>query len=149
MYWNKPEASAETFVDGWCRTGDLGRINEGGLLVIAGRKKDMIRSGGENIYPAEIEDVLCRHELIREAAAVAVPDERWIESVCAVVVPVEGAELTEEDVKAHCAGLLAGYKRPRYVVIADSLPRNPSGKVLKKDIREQVKDLPSRLPAKD
>jgi fatty-acyl-CoA synthase len=121
-------------------------MNEGGLLVIAGRKKDMIRSGGENIYPAEVEDVLCRHEGIREAAAVAVPDERWIESVCAVVVPVEGATLTEEEVKAFCAERLAGYKRPRYVVFVDALPRNPSGKVLKKSLREQMRDLPSSLP---
>lgn len=142
MYWNKPEASAETFVDGWCRTGDLGRINEGGLLVIAGRKKDMIRSGGENVYPAEIEDVLCRHEGIREAAAVAVPDERWIESVCAVIVTADGVELSEDDVKAWCAQYLAGYKRPKHVVFVDALPRNPSGKVLKKDIREQVRSLP-------
>jgi fatty-acyl-CoA synthase len=142
MYWNKPAESAATFVDGWCRTGDLGRMNEGGLLVIAGRKKDMIRSGGENIYPAEIEDVLCRHELIREAAAVAVPDEKWIESVCAVIVLVEGATLTEDEVTSFCAERLAGYKRPRYVLFVDALPRNPSGKVLKRDLREQVRSLP-------
>lgn len=140
-YWQRPDASAETFVDGWCRTGDLGRLTDEGLLCIAGRKKDMIRTGGENVYPAEVEDVLMRHEGVREAAVVAVPDARLIEAVCAVVVPVEGTSVTEDDVITHCRQSLAGYKCPRHVIFSDELPRTPSGKLMKYKLREANRDL--------
>lgn len=135
-YWNKPEATAATFVDGWCRTGDLAVV-ERGALRIAGRKKDMIRSGGENIYPAEIEDLLLRHPDIAEAAVIGIADPIYIEAVCAVVVPRAGAVLSQEDVIGYCAHHLAGYKKPRRVVFVDELPRNPSHKIIKSDLRQR------------
>ena len=142
-YWQRPEASAETFVDGWCRTGDLGRLTADGLLAIAGRKKDMIRTGGENVYPAEVEDVLMRHSRVREAAVIAVPDARYIETVCAVIVPAGGETVTAEDIVRHCREQLAGFKCPRHVVFADELPRTPSGKLMKYRLRETYRELGS------
>ena len=136
-YWQKPEATAATFVDGWCKTGDLG-IVEDGALRISGRKKDMIRSGGENIYPAEIEDILLRHPQIADAAVVGVPDPVYLETVCAVVVVAPGTRMTEEDVIAHCTQHLAGYKKPRKVVFVDELPRTASQKVIKYQLRERL-----------
>lgn len=138
-YWNQPEATAATFVDGWCRTGDLGKLTSTGL-VVTGRKKDMIRSGGENIYPAEIEDVLARHPKIRDVAVIGIPDPVFIETVCAVIVVVEGASLTEEEVVRHCARHLAGYKKPRYVRFVEDLPRTASSKVQKYRLRDQFVD---------
>lgn len=135
-YWNKPEETAATFTDGWCHTGDLGIVTDG-TLSIAGRKKDMIRSGGENISPAEIEDVLLRHPAVVDAAVVGVPDPQYVEAVCAVVVlndqPASEAELVE-----HCRIHLAGFKKPRHVVFVDELPRTPSQKIQKFKIREMV-----------
>ncbi len=142
-YWQRPEATAETFTDGWCHTGDLGRLTGQGLLCIAGRRKDMIRTGGENVYPVEVEDILMRHPGIREAAAVAVPDARYIESVCAVVVPVAGSGLSEQGVVDHCRQYLAGYKCPRHIVFRDSLPRTPSGKLMKYRLRDAYRHLGS------
>lgn len=139
-YWNKPEANAETFVDGWCRTGDLGRVEASGL-AITGRKKDMIRSGGENIYPAEIEDVLARHPKVSDVAVIGVPDPAFIETVCAVVVAVEGEELSEEEVVEHCRRHLASYKKPRHVRFLDELPRTASAKVQKYLLRERFADV--------
>ncbi len=135
-YWQRPEANAETFVDGWCRTGDLGRLNDAGLLCISGRKKDMIRSGGENVYPAEVEDVLMRLDGIREAAVIAVPHPRFIETVCAVVVAKDGVTLSADAIVDHCRQHLAAYKCPKHVVFADTLPRTPSGKLMKYRLRE-------------
>ena len=142
-YWNRPDATAETFVDGWCRTGDLGRFTDNGLLCIAGRKKDMIRTGGENVYPAEVEDILMRHPDIREVAVIAVPDPKFIETVCAVVVRGADADIDEQAVVQHCRQSLAGYKCPRHVIFADSLPRTPSGKLMKYKLRESHRSLGS------
>lgn len=136
-YWNRPEANAETFVDGWCRTGDIGRVDGEGLLSITGRAKDMIKSGGENIYPIEIEEVLTAHPAIADAAVIGVPDPRYQETVCAVVVRGAGAELEAAEVVAHCVERLAGYKKPRHVVFVDELPRTASGKVRKFVLRER------------
>jgi len=140
-YWGNPEATAQTFVDGWCRTGDIGLVNEDGLLVISGRKKDMIRSGGENIYPAELEDVLMRHPAIKEAAVIGVAHARLSETVCAVVVPIAGAQVSETEVIEHCVAHLASYKKPRYIVFTDALPRTASGKVIKQVLREHYQGL--------
>jgi fatty-acyl-CoA synthase len=146
-YWGRPQESAETFVDGWCITGDLGRVNDAGLLVITGRKKDMIKSGGENIYPAEIEQVLTRHPAIEDAAAIGVPDPTYQETVCVVVVPKRGEELPEEEVVEHCRRHLASYKKPRYVIVASELPRTASGKVMKHVLRERYAHLGSERAA--
>lgn len=137
-YWNKPEATMETFVDGWCRTGDLGLVQDG-ALHIAGRKKDMVRSGGENIYPSEIEDLLLRHPSISEAAVIGIPDPVFTEAVCAVVVPKPGAAVSDQDVIAYCAQHLAGFKKPKRVVFVNSLPRTPSHKIIKSELRERYR----------
>ncbi|OZC63537.1 hypothetical protein CH306_26685 [Rhodococcus sp. 15-725-2-2b] len=138
-YWNKPEETAATFVDGWCKTGDLG-IVETGALRIAGRKKDMIRSGGENISPAEIENVLIQHPDIVDAAVVGIPDPTYVEAVCAVVVTTPTSNLTENDVVAFCTTRLAGYKKPRKVVFLPELPRTASQKIQKFKLRRDLSD---------
>ena len=135
-YWQKPEITKQTFVDGWCRTGDLGVIDNGALRV-SGRKKDMIRSGGENIHASEIENVLLRHDGIADAAVIGIPDPVYTETVCAVVVLAKGASLTAEEVVAHCSTSLASFKKPRKVVFVDELPRTASQKVLKYQLRER------------
>ena len=137
-YWQNPGATAETFVDGWCRSGDLGRIGEAGQLVIAGRAKDMIKTGGENVYPAEVEQVLVLHPAVADAAVIGLPDERLDEIVCAVVVLEPGAVLDEAAVVEHCRAHLAGYKKPRRVTFVEALPRTPSGKVTKFVLRDEL-----------
>ncbi|PRZ41965.1 fatty-acyl-CoA synthase [Antricoccus suffuscus] len=141
-YWGRPDATAETFVDGWCRTGDNGYTNEAGLLVVSGRKKDMIRSGGENIYPAELEDVLIRHEAVQDVAVIGVPDPKYNETVCAVIVQAPGKTLTEQEIVEFSREHLAGYKKPRFVVFVSELPRTPSGKIMKFVLREKYQGIP-------
>ncbi|MEI2664078.1 AMP-binding protein [Rossellomorea sp. LJF3] len=136
-YWRKPDATRKTFVNGFCRTGDLGQFDQDGYLTIAGRKKDMIRSGGENIYAAEIEDVIYRLDGIREVSIIGIPDPQYIEAVCAVVVKKEGANLTEQEIINFCKGQLASYKKPKKVIFVKELPRTPSGKVQKFLLRNQ------------
>ena len=135
-YWNLPEASAEALRGGWMHTGDAAIIDEQGYLFIQDRVKDMIVSGGENIYPREVEEVLYQHPDIAEAAVIGVPDERFGEAVKAIVVLRESMTANAEGIMDFCKGRLAGYKRPRSVDFVSALPRNPSGKVLKKELRE-------------
>jgi long-chain acyl-CoA synthetase len=138
-YWNKPEATAETFVDGWLHTGDLARIDADGLLYIVDRKKDMINRGGENVYSIEVENALASAPGVGEAAAVGVPDEMMGEKVGAAIVPTAGATLDVAAVIAHCRERLADFKVPQYVaVLAEPLPRNPGGKVLKAQLRDET-----------
>jgi fatty-acyl-CoA synthase len=140
-YWQRPDANAETFRDGWCRTGDLGRIDDGGFLFLAGREKDMIRSGGENIYPAEIEALLTKAPHVADAAVVAVPHPRYNEVGCAVVVPMPGETIDVAALRRLCADNLARFKVPHHFVIADSLPRTPSGKVKKYELQAEHSSL--------
>lgn len=140
-YWNKPEATAKTFIDGWCHTGDLGVLDAEGFLAISGRKKDMIRSGGENIYPVEVEDVLIRHEAVQDVAVVGIPDPKYIETVCAVIVTKPGRSVTDQELLEFTYGKLARYKKPRSFVFLDELPRTASGKVQKFRLREEFKHL--------
>ena len=138
-YWNKPDETAETFVDGWLHTGDLARIDEEGLLYIVDRKKDMINRGGENVYSIEVENALAGAPGVGEAAVVAVPDEMMGEKVGAVIVPAAGAQLDVDAVIAYCRANLADFKVPQYVALSDEpLPRNPSGKLLKKQLRDET-----------
>ena len=135
-YWNLEEASREALRGGWMHTGDAGRMDEEGYLYISDRVKDMIVSGGENVYPREVEEVLFQHAAVADVAVIGVPDEKWGECVKAIVVVREGATVVAEEILAHCHGKLAGYKRPRSVDFVETLPRNPSGKVLKRELRE-------------
>ena len=138
-YWNKPEATAETFVDGWLHTGDLARVDGDGLLYIVDRKKDMINRGGENVYSIEVENALAGAPGVGEAAVVAVPDEMMGEKVGAVIVPAGGSELDVDAVIAYCRDHLADFKVPQYVATrGEPLPRNPGGKLLKKQLRDET-----------
>lgn len=134
-YWNRPDANAETFIDGWCRTGDLGKVDAEGFLTVAGRKKDMIRSGGENIYASEIENVLMRHPCIADVAVIGIPDPKYIEAVCAVIIPKDQNWQDEEAVINYCKQHLAGYKKPKAVHFVDHIPRTASGKIQKFKLR--------------
>jgi acyl-CoA synthetase (AMP-forming)/AMP-acid ligase II len=136
-YWNLPEQSAEALRGGWLHTGDAGVLDTEGFLYIQDRVKDMIVSGGENVYPREVEDVLYQHPAVADVAVIGVPDERFGEAVKAIVVLKAGHEAGAEVLLEHCKGRLGGYKRPKSVDFVDVLPRNPSGKVLKKELREK------------
>ncbi|MEQ9642733.1 MAG: long-chain fatty acid--CoA ligase [Alphaproteobacteria bacterium] len=134
-YWNKPEATAETITDGWLHTGDAARFDEDGYYYIVDRWKDMYISGGENVYPAEVENVIYQLPHVAEVAIIGVPDERWGEVGCAVVAVKPGQLLEETDVLRHCQDKLARYKQPKSVRFVDALPRNATGKVLKRELR--------------
>ena len=136
-YWGRPDATAEILVDGWFHTGDIGKRDADGYFYILDRKKDMIISGGENVYPAEVEDVLYQHPHVKEVAVIGVQHSRWGETVRAVVVVKEGTSLTEQDVIAFAEGKLARFKQPKSVMFTDTLPRNPTGKVIKFELREK------------
>jgi len=136
-YWNKPEATADALRGGWLHTGDIGYLDEDGYLYITDRKKDMIISGGSNIYPREIEEVICRHPGVFEVAVIGVPDARWGEATRALVVAREGHRLTEADIVEHCRRHLASYKKPQSVEFLPALPKNAYGKVLKRELRER------------
>jgi acyl-CoA synthetase (AMP-forming)/AMP-acid ligase II len=135
-YWNLPEETAGAIRGEWFHTGDAGYLDEDGYLYIYDRVKDMIVSGGENIYPAEVESALYGHPAIADVAVIGVPDERWGEAVKAIVVKKPGAEVGESDIIAHARERIAGYKVPKSVDFAEALPRNPSGKVVKRELRE-------------
>jgi fatty-acyl-CoA synthase len=137
-YWGKPEATAEAFAGGWFHSGDLVRQDEDGYFYVVDRKKDMIISGGENIYCAEVEDVLAGHPKVAEVALIGVPDSKYGEAPLAVVAPRDAADPpTSEELAAWCREKLARYKNPREYSIVGALPRNPSGKVLKTALRQE------------
>lgn len=136
-YFNRPEANAEAFRDGWFHTGDVARMDPEGYLYIVDRKKELVVSGGYNVYSKEVEQVLLRHPDIIDAAVVGVPDETYGEAVAAFIELRPGARLAAEFVIEHCRTQLAGYKKPRHVVFVDSLPRNSLGKVLKSELRRR------------
>jgi long-chain acyl-CoA synthetase len=137
-YWNLPDATAATLVDGWVHTGDAGIVDEDGYLFIRDRIKDMIIVAGENVYPAEIENVITKHPGVAEAAVVGVPDQRWGEAVHAFVVRVPGTEeVAAGDLAAFVQGKLAAFKAPLRYEFLDAVPRNPSGKILRRELRQR------------
>ncbi|MGH2450659.1 MAG: long-chain-fatty-acid--CoA ligase [Candidatus Limnocylindria bacterium] len=141
-YWNQPDRTAETLRGGWLHTGDLGYLDEAGYLWITGRKKDVIITGSEHVYPIEVEAVLRLHPAVEDVAVFGVPDPRWGESVVAAVVPAAGARPTAEELIAFVRSRLADYKRPRLVIFAEDLPRTgPTRKVQKAVLRERYKEL--------
>jgi fatty-acyl-CoA synthase len=137
-YYKNPEETAQALREGWLHTGDLGKYDSEGFLYFVDRKKDMIKTGGLNVYSQEVEEVLARHPGVAEAVVIGVPDEKWGETVKAVVVARQGQALSEAEVIDYCKGQLAGYKKPTSVVFVDALPRTPfGGKVLKRELRER------------
>ena len=135
-YWNRPEETAAAFKDGWVTVGDMAKKDDEGFIYIVDRKKDMVISGGVNIYPREVEEVLFSHPAVADVAVVGVPDEKWGERLRAFVVPQPGQSVDSADVSSFCIGKLAGYKIPRETVMIEVLPRNTNGKVLKRALRD-------------
>ncbi|MGZ4677163.1 MAG: class I adenylate-forming enzyme family protein, partial [Acidimicrobiia bacterium] len=135
-YWDDPDASAAAIVDGWLHTGDVARIDPDGIVTVVDRVKDIIVSGGENVASREVEEVLHAHPAVADVAVVGIPDPRWGELVCAVVVT--RAPVTPDELVAHCRAHLAGFKTPRRVELTDSLPRTASGKVRKAELRDRL-----------
>ena len=134
-YWNDPERTAEAFAGGWFHSGDLGVADAEGYITVVDRKKDMIKTGGENVASREVEEVLYRHAAISEVAVIGLPDPKWIEAVTAVIVQRDGQTMTVADVIDHCASHLSSFKVPKNVVFLENLPRNASGKILKRELR--------------
>ena len=134
-YWRKPEDTREAIRNGWLYTGDLGSYDDRGFIYIADRKTDMIITGGENVYPKEVENVLYRHPAVQEVAVIGIPDPYWVESVHALVVLRANAKATEENIIDFCRGQIAHYKAPQSVEFVEALPKNPQGKILKREIR--------------
>jgi acyl-CoA synthetase (AMP-forming)/AMP-acid ligase II len=138
-YWNKPEATAQTFVAGWLHTGDLARIDRDGFVQIVDRKKDMVNRGGENVYCVEVENALCAHPAVYECAVMGVPDTMMGEKVGAVVVLKPGAKAEPSEICEFLKGRLADFKIPQFLSIrSDALPRNPGGKILKPRLRKEA-----------
>jgi long-chain acyl-CoA synthetase len=135
-YWHMPEQTAKKLKNGWLHTGDLGRLDEDGYLYMVERKDDLIISGGVNVYPREIEEVLYRHPAVSEASVIGLPDEHWGEVVKAVIVPKQGVQVAEAEIIEFCGRNLAGFKKPKSVDFWRELPKSPQGKILKKEIRK-------------
>jgi acyl-CoA synthetase (AMP-forming)/AMP-acid ligase II len=142
-YWRMKEATAETLVDGWLHTGDAGYLDPDGYVYVSDRIKNTIIVAGENVYPAEVENALCRHPAVSEAAVVGMPDERWGEIVHAFVAPRSGMEVTPRELMMSVKGVIADFKIATRYHFVDKVPRNPSGKILRRVLRTQLSERPS------
>ncbi len=140
-YWKNPEETEATIEDGWVHTGDLFKCDDEGYYYMVGRKKEMYISGGENVYPVQVEKVIYQHEAVAQVAVIGVPDEKWGETGCAFVVLKDGASLSEQALKDYCRRYLAGYQCPGYVIFKDALPVGDSNKIQKRDLEEEFKEL--------
>jgi len=136
-YYNNPQETAKTLRGGWLHTGDLGKRDDLGYIYIASRLKDMIKSGGINIYALEVEEAITRHPQVAEAAVIGVPHEKWGEAVMAIVVPKKGQNPSEQEIIDHCREHLASHKKPTAVAFVEQLPKTPIGKVMKNVLREE------------
>jgi long-chain acyl-CoA synthetase len=143
-YWKLPQETRDTIVDGWLHTGDMGYYDEKGFIYIVDRKKDMIITGGENIYPREVEEILHSHPAVLEAAVIGVPDDRWVERVHAVITLKQGQNASSEEIIAFCKEHIARYKAPKTVEFVESLPKNPSGKIMKRELRKKYRQEKAR-----
>jgi acyl-CoA synthetase (AMP-forming)/AMP-acid ligase II len=148
-YWNNPKANAETLKDGWLRTGDVGRLDEDGFLTLSDRSKDVIISGGTNIYPREVEEVLLQHEAVAEVSVIGRPHPEWGEEVVAVVVPVAGRAITRDELDRMCNAWIARFKRPKHYYITGELPKNSYGKIVKTELRTLLGESSARLAPMD
>lgn len=140
-YYNDTDKTADAFRNGWFHSGDLGRYDDEGYLYIVDRKKDMIKTGGENVASREVEESIFRHPDVAEVAVFGVPHPKWIEAVTAIVVLKAGASATVEQIQTYCRENLTHYKAPKHIAITDQLPKNASGKILKRDLRQQYGDV--------
>ena len=134
-YWNLPDETKKTLKDGWLRTGDAGYMDADGYVYVHDRVKDMIVSGGENVYPAEVESAIFGHDSVSDVAVIGIPDDKWGEAVKAIVVLKNGKTSSEEEIISFAKERIAGFKSPKSVDFISELPRNPSGKILKKELR--------------
>jgi len=137
-YWNKKEMTGEVYRNGWYYPLDLCRVDDRGYIYVVDRKKDMIITGGENVYPAEVENVLYKHPNVRQVSVIGLPDPKWGEVVTAVVVPKNGADFDPDDLRDFCRKEIAGYKTPKKVIFMESLPMGTSGKILKYRLRDDL-----------
>jgi acyl-CoA synthetase (AMP-forming)/AMP-acid ligase II len=137
-YWNQPDATAAVLKDGWYRTGDAGRCDTEGLFYLVDRVKDMIVTGGENVYSAEVEQALQKHPAVKMCAVIGLPDAKWGERVVAIIQAADGFVPTQDDLIAHCRPLIAGYKIPKEVRFVEAFPMTATGKVLKRIVRDQL-----------
>ncbi len=144
-YLHDPEKTAEVFKNGWFHSGDLGVMDEEGYITIIDRKKDMINTGGVNVSSREVEETIYQIDGVSEVAVIGIPDAYWIEAVTAIIVPKAGAELTKQVVEDFCRERLSSFKVPKYVDFTDELPKNPSGKVLKRSLRAKY-ETKSKTP---
>src|SRR5699024_1990447 len=135
-YLNAPEQTEESFKDGWFHSGDLGTMDEDGYVTVVDRKKDIIISGGVNVASREVEETIYLMDEVAEVAVIGIPDDYWIEKITAIIILKDGASLSEDEVIAFCGEHLPPFKTPKKVYFQDTLPKNPSGKVLKKDLRD-------------
>lgn len=143
-YFRDEEKTSAAFQGGWFHSGDLGVMDEEGYITVVDRKKDMIKSGGENVASREVEEVIYQHPLVSEVAVIGIPDPYWIEAVAAVVVPKAGEALTAKELLDFCKARLSAFKAPKHIVLAENLPRNPSGKILKRELRAKYESLASQ-----
>ena len=141
MYFKDPEKTEEAMRGGWFHSGDIGVLDEDRYITVVDRKKDMVKSGGENVSSREVEEVIYKDPRVSEVAVVGLPHEKWIEAVTAVVVPKPGEQIKEEEIIALCKKELAGFKVPKGVIFVDQLPKTPTGKILKRDLRQKYKDF--------
>jgi acyl-CoA synthetase (AMP-forming)/AMP-acid ligase II len=136
-YWKKPKDTSNTIIDGWLHTGDIGKYDERGYVFLVDRKKDMIITGGENVFPREVEEILYRNPKVHEVAVIGIPDPYWVEKVHAVIALNKGAKATAEEIIDFSKKNMAGYKAPKSVEFMDSLPKNAAGKIMKRELREK------------
>ena len=144
MYFKDPEKTEAAMKGGWFHSGDIGVLDEDRYISVVDRKKDMIKTGGENVSTREVEEVIYLDKRMEEVAVIGVPHPKWVEAVTAVVVPRKGESITEDDIIALCREHLAGFKVPKKVVFVDALPKTPTGKILKRDMRETYKGIFSK-----
>jgi fatty-acyl-CoA synthase len=147
-YYKDPERTIQCFKNGWLHTGDLGWLDESDNLYFVDRKKDIIKSGGENVSSLEVEEVLFKHPKVAEAAVIGLPHEYWMEAVTAVIVPKKNERPSKEEIINHCKKMLAGYKVPKEIMFVDHIPKNPSGKVLKRELRKLFINQNTKIPQK-
>lgn len=141
FYFKDPEKTEEAMAYGWFHSGDVGVLDEDRYIAVADRKKDMVKSGGENVSSREVEEVIYKDPRVSEVAVVGLPHEKWIEAVTAVVVPKAGEQIKGEEIIALCKKELAGFKVPKAVIFVDQLPKTPTGKILKRDLRQKYKEF--------